>query len=95
MKEAMPLSPKSRQQLKASAHALKPVVYIGQNGLTEAVNKELDSSLSFHELMKIKLQIKDRDLRREVLDEICQTHQAEPVQLIGNIGVIYRKNPEK
>ncbi len=91
----MPLSPKSRQQLKARAHALKPIVYIGQNGLSEAVNKEMDSALSFHELMKVKLQIKDRALRREVLAEICKIHQAESVQLIGNIGVIYRKNPEK
>ena len=91
----MSLSPKIRQQLKAQAHALKPIVYIGQNGLTDAVNKELNSALDFHELMKVKLQIKDRELRRELLAEICQIHQAESVQLIGNIGVIYRKNPEK
>jgi len=91
----MSLTTKSKQQLKAQAHALKPVVSIGQNGLTAAVNKELDSALSFHQLMKVKLQIKERDLRRQILDEICQTHQAESVQLIGNVGVIYRKNPEK
>ncbi len=91
----MPLNPKAKQQLKAQAHALKPVVSIGQNGLTEAVNKELDSSLLFHELMKVKLQIKDRDQRREIMNEICQTHQAESIQLIGNIAVIYRRNPEK
>jgi RNA-binding protein len=91
----MSLSPKAKQQLKARAHALKPIVTIGQNGLTEAVNKELNSSLSFHELMKVKLQIKERDLRREMLAEICKIHQAEQVQLIGSVGIIYRKNPEK
>jgi RNA-binding protein len=91
----MSLSPKSRQHLKAQAHSLKPIVTIGQNGLTAAVHKELDSALSFHELMKVKLQIKERELRRQILDEICQTQAAEFVQLIGNVGVIYRKNPEK
>lgn len=91
----MPLNPKSKQQLKAQAHGLKPVVSIGQHGLTEAVHKELASSLSFHELMKIKLQIKDREERRAILAEICKTHQAESIQLIGQVGIIYRKNPEK
>lgn len=91
----MSLTPKSRQHLKAQAHALKPIVSIGLKGLTEAVNKELDSALSFHQLMKVKFQIKERDLRRQILDEICQIHRAESVQLIGSVGVIYRKNLEK
>lgn len=91
----MSLSPKTKQHLKAQAHALKPVVYVGQNGLSEAVNKELDTALNFHQLMKVKLQIKERDLRKEILNEICQLHQAELIQLIGNIGIIYRKNPAK
>jgi len=91
----MALSPKQRQHLKAQAHPLKPMVSIGQNGLTEAVTKELDSAINFHELMKVKLHIKDRDLRQEIYEEMCQTLGAEPVQLIGNTVVIYRKNPEK
>ena len=91
----MTLSPKSRQQLKAKAHSLKPVILIGNKGLSDAVKKEIDIALDFHELIKIRIPVADRELRREVFDEICQSSSAEPVQLIGNIGVIYRKNVEK
>lgn len=91
----MSLAIKFKQQLKARAHVLKPIVSIGNKGLTEAVHKEIDAALAFHELMKIKIHLKERELRRQVLDEICQTQQAEAIQLIGNIGIIYRKNPEK
>jgi RNA-binding protein len=88
----MALTPKFRQQLKALAHALKPVIYIGQNGFTEAVKKETELALDTHELIKVKIQIKEREERWAILDEICQATQAEKVQAIGQIGVIYRKN---
>ncbi len=91
----MSLTPKFRQQLKAQAHALKPVVYIGQNGFTEAVKKELEVALDHHELIKVKIQIKERDERAEILDELCSSLNAEKVQAIGLIGVIYRKNKDK
>lgn len=90
----MPLTPKQRQQLKALAHKLKPVVMIGNNGLTEAVNKEIDRALNDHELIKVRIQTNDRELRRQLFGEISNIHQAELVQLIGSIGVLYRKNQE-
>lgn len=86
--------PKYKQQLKAQAHKLKPVVLVGNNGVTDAVKKEIDHALNAHELIKIRIQAEDRDLRRELFAEICQSLQAELIQLIGSIGVIYRKNTE-
>lgn len=88
----MALSPKFKQQLKGRAHALKPVVFIGQQGLSEAVLKEVDNTLNFHELIKVRVQIKDREERRSITAELCQGLAAEAVQLIGNIAIIYRKN---
>lgn len=85
----MPLTPKIRQQLKAQAHALKPIVVVGNKGLSETVNKEIDRALYDHELIKIRIQY-ERDERRAIFEEICQTHQAEPVQLLGSIATIYR-----
>lgn len=86
----MSLTPKTRQQLKAKAHKLKPVIMLGNNGLTDAVNKEIDRALNDHELIKIRIQTTDRDLRRALITEICEKNQAELVQVIGSIGVIYR-----
>jgi len=88
----MTLSSKYKQQLKAQAHKLKPIVLIGNNGLSEAVQNEIERALTDHELIKIRVAVADREIRREIIHEICQTRQAELVQIIGNIGVIYRKN---
>lgn len=91
----MALNTKFKQQLKAQAHKLKPVVMIGNNGLTEAVNKEIDRALTDHELIKVRIATNDRELRRSLFAELAEANQAAVVQMIGNIGVIYRKNIEK
>lgn len=90
----MPLNPKQRQLLKAQAHKLKPVILIGNNGLTDAVQKEIHRALNDHELIKIRIQTNDRDLRKALFAEICEGQEAELVQSIGSIGVVYRKNKE-
>ncbi len=90
----MTINSKYRQQLKAQAHSLKPIVTIGNHGLTEAVQLEIERALVDHELIKIRIQGNDRVLRRQMIDEICQTRQAELVQSIGHICAIYRKNPD-
>lgn len=87
----MPLTPKIRQQFKAKAHGLRPIVSIGNKGLTETVHIEIDRALTDHELIKIRIQA-ERDARRVIFDEVCEIHHCEPVQLIGGIGTIYRKS---
>ena len=89
-----PLTPAERSRLKARAHALRPVVAVGNDGLTAAVLKELDAGLRAHELIKIRVAEEDRALRRTLLDEICVRCGASPVQQIGKILVVYRENPE-
>lgn len=86
----MTLTTKTRQQLKGKAHKLKPVIMIGNKGLTPAVNKEIDQALHDHELIKIRIQTNDRELRRELFAQICAANEAELVQIIGSIGVVYR-----
>jgi len=90
----MPMTPKMRQHLKAKAHKLKPIVLIGSNGLTDAVQKEIDRALTDHELIKIRLPSIERDEKQTLLNEICASNQAELVQLIGNIGILYRMKAE-
>jgi len=90
----MSLTPKMRQKLKGQAHKLKPIILIGNNGLTEAVNKEIDRALQDHQLIKIRIQTNDRGLRQELFKQLCEANQAELVQTIGLIGVVYRANEE-
>src|SRR6187551_273187 len=84
-----------RPDLKARAHALKPVVWIGSAGLSENVMHELDQGLKSHELIKVKVANDERHTRTAFLNEICNRLGARPVQHIGKILVIYRPQPEK
>lgn len=76
-------------------HDLKPVVMLGQKGLTEAVLNELDLALDHHELVKIKLSMEDRDVRKQAIADICLRCQAEKVQSIGKTLSIYRQNKKQ
>ena len=86
------MNPIEKKKLKALAHALNPVVMIGQAGLTDAVLNEINLALDAHELIKVKIRA-ERDERRDISSQICVTTQAELVQSIGQIAVLYRKNP--
>lgn len=91
----MSLSKSQLKFLRGLCHDLKPVVMLGQKGLTDAVLNELDTALDHHELVKIKLAVDDRETRRQVSEQICRKCQAEAVQSIGKTFSIYRANPEK
>jgi putative YhbY family RNA-binding protein len=82
-----------RQELKARAHALNPVVMIGNAGLTQSVLDEIASALKHHELIKIRV-AGEREERDAMMQQICATLEAAPVQHIGKILVVYQPNPE-
>jgi len=85
------ITPAERRALRAKAHALSPVVIIGQHGLTPAVLHEIDVNLMAHELIKIRVFADQRADREAVLEKICATLGAEPVQHIGKLLIVWRK----
>ena len=89
------LASSERRALRARAHALDPVVMIGDAGLTTTVLNEIHRNLVSHELIKIRVFADDHAARSQCLTEICATLHAAPVQHIGKILVIYRPAPEK
>ncbi len=91
----MPLSNAHKKYLKSLAHKLDPVVRVGQHGIGENLLTELDTALTQHELLKVKLSVGDRVLRDRMINELCEHSAAELVQRIGNIAVLYRRNPER
>lgn len=91
----MSLSKNQEKFLRQIAHHYKPVLWIGQNGLSDALYKELEQALDFHELIKIKLRALDKDARDVMITELCEHVGAFLVQKIGNIIVIYRRNIRK
>ena len=91
----MNLNKKQIQYLKGLAHSLKPVVMLGNNGLTEAVVAEIDYSLNHHELIKIKIPTDDRETKALIIEAICRETNATKVQVIGKTLVIFRQTEEK
>lgn len=95
MKKSRVLDKATVKYLRSLAHALKPVVRLGQNGLTDAVTKELDGALAHHELVKVKLSESEKEARLEQLDALCKSVQAECVQQIGHTATLFRRNEKK
>ena len=87
------LTPAERRALRARAHKLRPVVSIGQHGLTPSVLHEIDVNLNAHELIKIRVGNDDREAREAALLAICAELAAAPVQHIGKLLVIWRQKP--
>ncbi|NVJ66138.1 MAG: ribosome assembly RNA-binding protein YhbY [Gammaproteobacteria bacterium] len=81
--------------LKAEAHALKPVVMIGGNGVTESVLEELERALDHHELIKIKVRAEDRDEKHEIIEYLCEKTNAIKVNTIGHNLVLFRQSKDK
>ena len=82
------------KKLRAEAHTLKPVVTIGQSGLTASVLSEIELALNCHELIKVKIRA-ERDSRKLISEQIHNETGAEIIQSIGQIVVIHRLNPNK
>ncbi len=79
-----------RKKLKSAAHHLKPLVQIGQKGLTDTLMKAVEKALVDHELIKIKFG-DFKEEKRELSIEIANELRAEIVSTIGNVVILYRK----
>ncbi|HDZ38323.1 MAG TPA: ribosome assembly RNA-binding protein YhbY [Marinobacter sp.] len=88
----MSLSPEQRREYRAIAHNLKPVIIVGDKGLTESLQEELERALNDHELIKVKVANQDREARQEAITALCESSGAEIVQTIGKIAVIMRRS---
>ena len=86
----MKLTNNQKKYLRSMAHDLKPFVMIGQHGLSESVLAEMETTMLRHELIKIKLRISDREEKLKVINKIIEHSNAELIQVIGGVIVIYR-----
>ena len=77
-----------KKYLRKLGHRLKPVVFIGNSGLSESVLKELFSTINHHELIKIKIKTSNRIIRDQIINEICKKTATQLVTQIGGIALI-------
>ena len=83
-----------RKKYRRIAHHLQPIVMVGDGGVSAAVIAETNRALDDHELIKVKVNAMDRQDRGALIDALAAACQAEAVQKIGKIVVLYRRNPE-
>jgi len=89
------LTPRERVHLKGRAHALEPVVAVGNAGLTDKVVAEVDRALTAHELIKVRIGAPDRHARAAVCDSLCERVDAAEVQRVGKVLVLWRPKPDE
>lgn len=89
------LTPAARRDLRARAHHLNPVVTVAGNGLAPSVLAEIERALQAHELIKVKVQGTEREQRELLMQALCTALDAEPVQHIGSVLVVWRQRREE
>jgi RNA-binding protein len=91
----MNLSESQKKFLRGLGHQLKPMVTVGDAGLSNSVMQEFVSTISHHELIKVRVRAGSRESREILIDELCRTGASNLVQRIGNVALIFRANPDK
>jgi RNA-binding protein len=89
------LTGKQRRHLRALAHDLKPLVQIGKGGIDDGLVKAVDQALTDHELVKVKVGDGAEVDRHDAADELAAQTRSEVAQVLGNIVILYRPDPEE
>ncbi len=87
----MPLSRDTIKQYRAIGHNLKPVVIISDKGVSEGVINELNRAFDDHELIKVKINVNDREARKQLIEAVIEQCRAENVQEIGKVALLFRE----
>lgn len=91
----MELTDKQRRHLRGLGHALKPVIQVGQAGVSDAVVAETRAALKAHELIKVRIAGLERDERDEAFADLAGRTDSAIVGRIGHTALLYRRNPQK
>lgn len=92
----MHITPRQRAHLKSLAHHLKPVLFVGKEGITDQTVRSLEEALNTRELLKVKILEAAPMKAREAGEALAaRIDGAVAVQAIGRVAVLYRPDPEK
>lgn len=89
------ITTKQRAFLRGLGNALEPVMQIGKEGITDNVLNGVYLLLEARELVKVKV-LKNCDMdAKEIANLLAQKLEAEVVQVIGSIFILYKKSTRK
>lgn len=81
-----------RSHLRSLAHSLRPVVQVGEAGLSDAVQAAVERALESHELVKVRL--RHPEDKRAAARELAERCGAELCGLVGHTVILYRRHPD-
>ena len=84
--------------LRGLAHGLKPIVFVGQKGVTDALIKSAGEAFQRHELIKVKFaDFKEKEQKKVIAAEIEKKTDSRLAGLIGHMAILYRphNDPDK
>lgn len=90
----MALDAAQKKKLKQAAHHLKPVIRIGQKGITDSLIAETAACLDRHELIKVHIAAGERDVRAALAEELTARADAELVHSIGKVYILFREKKD-
>jgi RNA-binding protein len=82
-----------RKQLRALAHHLDPVVFVGKQGLTDGVITAIVKALAAHELIKVRF-LDCKEEKRELTDRISAATGSDIAGIIGHVAILYKEHPD-
>ncbi len=91
------MTSKERAYWRAKANTLEPVIQIGKDGISDNLITQIDDALDARELIKVRVHLETapktpKELAREIADSL----NADIIQIIGGIIVLYRQaDPDK
>ncbi|HHY20316.1 MAG TPA: ribosome assembly RNA-binding protein YhbY [Bacilli bacterium] len=89
------LTGKQKRFLRAKAHHLSPIFQVGKGGVNENMVKQIEEALEARELIKVSILQNCDDDRYEVAEALSEQANAELVQVIGHVIVLYKESKEK
>ena len=84
-----------RRYLRGLAHDLKPIVQVGQQGVTDMVLQQLSIALFDHELVKVKINNTFNGAIEDAAKALTEGTESACVQQIGHILLFYKPNPDE
>jgi RNA-binding protein len=86
------LTGKQTRHLRSLAHHLNPIFQVGKGGVNEHLIRHINEALEVRELIKITVLNNSGADRKEVGEQLAEEAQAELVQVIGKIIVLYKES---
>ena len=80
-----------RKYLRKLAHSLKPVVQVGEAGVSSALLRALGDALLDHELVKVRLRAPED--KRQISRELAQHTESHLCGLVGHTAILYKPHP--